>query len=136
MRGFVIGIVILLAGMVASCGGGSSSDGGWLGTSPQSALYLHLSGNGGSADYAYTLGAGSIQTDHDDFVKVNDDQTISLSLTAWGGGCLPSCPYTIKENTMTITGVGMNHNTWTLDRANVSDFEQARTHLSGSPSSG
>ncbi len=118
----VIGLVL-----AAGCGGSNNSvDGGWLGTSPHQALFFQLSGSGGTGYLAEGL---SGQTDHDNFVKVNADQTISFSFTDWGGGCLPSCAYQISGNTMTITGVGSNHSSWTLARAQMSDFERARSRL-------
>jgi hypothetical protein len=135
----VVALSIMVMALVG-CGGGKPTDGGWLATCANWALFLQLSGTSGTADYVITVN-GNMNHNHSDFVQVNNGQVITLSMTdvdfGFHGGCVGGCEYDISSGALTLhvsgskdpfTGASKGRDL-VFKSASASDFDNAVHNL-------
>lgn len=135
----VLSLAVMVTALVG-CGGGKPTDGGWLATGSNWALYLQLSGNSGTADYA-NHSYGTTSHNHTDFVEVNNGNVIAFSMTdfdyGFHSGCVDGCQYDISNGTLTLHLPGDSNSgasdtgrrDLTFKSATSSDFDNAVQNL-------
>ncbi len=125
----IVGIVIVMT--LAACGGGTTTDGGWLAQEQGEVYFLQINNGTGPVDYAYQSN-GQVHRYHGEIV-VHNDGTIEVDGMVDGKlkDC-SACPYQLTNGNLVIDykyqsyaiGGGTVSGTMTLSTSDASTYQQ------------
>ena len=125
----IVGIVIVMT--LAACGGGTTTDGGWLAQEQGEVYFLQIDSGTGSVDYA-NQSNGQVNRFHGEIV-VHNDGTIEVDGMVDGQlkDC-SACPYQLTNGNLLIDyqyqsyaiGGGTVSGTMTLSPSDASTYQQ------------
>ena len=124
----IVGIMIVMT--LAACGGGTTTDGGWLAQEQGEVYFLQIDNGTGSVDYANQSNS-QVNRFHGEIV-VHNDGTIEVNGMVDGKlkDCL-ACPYQLTNGNLVINyqyqpygGGGPVSGTMTFSSSDISAYQQ------------